>query len=221
MEKNNKQYAVLGLGIFGSTIAKTLSSYGCEVIAVDADIESVQRMADIVTVAIKGDITDINVLRNAGVGDCDIAIVATGSHLEDSIMAVMNLVELETPYIVAKAKNKRNRKILEKIGANKVINPEKEMGIVTAKTLLNDNIIERIALDDDYSVLEMRTPKEWLDKTLAELNLRNEYGINILGIRRGDEKLNVAPTPNYVLTKADRVIMIAESESIAKSDILK
>ncbi len=101
---NNRTFAVLGLGIFGSTVAKTLSEYNCEVIAVDLDIKCVDRMADICTSANQGDITDLETLRAAGIGDCDVAVVAVGSHLEESIMAIMNLHELKVPYIVAKAK---------------------------------------------------------------------------------------------------------------------
>ena len=125
----DRQYAVLGLGIFGSTVAKTLSKFNCEVIAVDTDIKCVDRMADIVTQAIQCDITDINQLRAAGIQDCDIAIVSMGSHLEESVMAIINLKELGVPYIVAKAKNKRYMQIFKELGANKVVRPEKEMGV--------------------------------------------------------------------------------------------
>lgn len=217
--KNEKQYAVLGLGVFGSTIAKTLSSYNCEVIAIDENMESVQRMSDTVTMAVKGNITDIQVLKNAGVEDCDIAIVSVGSHLEDSIMAVLNLLELGVPYIVAKAKNKRYMEILKKVGAHKVVRPEKEMGVVVAKELLNEDIIERIALDDYYSVIEINTPKQWQQKSLQELDLRNTYGINILGIRKYLQKLNVTPDPDYKLAKDDHIVMIAESENLEKLKI--
>lgn len=220
MIKEQKQYAVLGLGIFGSTIAKTLSDANCEVIAIDKDIESVQRLADCVTSAVKGDITDIDVLRNAGVGECDIAVVAVGSHLEESIMAVFNVRELGVPFVVAKAKNKKYMEILKKVGAHKVVRPEKEMGVVTAKSLLNDNIIERIAFDNDYSVVEINTPDVWINKTLIDLNLRDQYGINILGIRRPNEKLNVTPSPDYVMTKDDHIVLIAESENLEKLNIL-
>lgn len=220
MIKEHKQYAVLGLGIFGSTIAKTLSDANCEVIAIDKDIESVQRLADTVTSAVKGDITDIDVLRNAGVGECDIAVVAVGSHLEESIMAVFNVRELGVPFVVAKAKNKRYMEILKKVGAHKVVRPEKEMGVVTAKSLLNDNIIERIAFDNDYSVVEINTPDIWINKTLIDLNLRDQYGINILGIRRPDEKMNVTPSPDYILTKDDHIVLIAESENLEKLNVL-
>ena len=114
----DRQYAVLGLGIFGSTVAKTLSRYNCDVIAVDSDIKCVNRMADIVTQAMQCDITDIDQLRAAGIQDCDVAIVSMGNHLEESVMGIINLKELGIPYIVAKAKNKRYMQIFLELGAN-------------------------------------------------------------------------------------------------------
>ena len=135
---SNRQYVVLGLGIFGSTVAKTLSSYNCEVIALDNDEKCVDRMADIVTQSMMCDITDINQLREAGVQDCDIAIVSMGSHLEESVMGIINLKELGVPYIVAKAKNKRYMQIFTELGANKVVRPEKEMGEQVAKGVLGE-----------------------------------------------------------------------------------
>ena len=144
MKREDKQYAVLGLGIFGSTVAKTLSAYNYEVVAVDADLKCVERMADIVTQAVQCDITDKEELRAAGVGDCDIAIVGPGSHLEATVMAIINLKELGVPYIIAKAKNKRYMQIFSKVGADRVVRPEKEMGVVVAKSLLSNSIIDMI-----------------------------------------------------------------------------
>lgn len=216
-----KQYAVLGLGVFGSTIAKTLSQFNCEVIAIDLDMECVQRLADVVTQSIRGDITDINVLRNANVGDCDVAIVAVGSHLEQSIMAVMNLKELGVPIVVAKAKNKVYKQILEKIGADKVVRPEKEMGVVTAKGLLNRNIIEMVDLDDKYSVMEVNVPAHWIGKTMVELDVRNKYGINIMGIRYEDQSLEVNPSPEYKLQQKDHLFIISDLARFNKLGFLE
>ena len=158
---SNRQYVVLGLGIFGSTVAKTLSSYNCEVIALDNDEKCVDRMADIVTQSMMCDITDINQLREAGVQDCDIAIVSMGSHLEESVMGIINLKELGVPYIVAKAKNKRYMQIFTELGANKVVRPEKEMGEQVAKGVLGKNIIDVVDLDKEYSIVEIPTPPQW------------------------------------------------------------
>lgn len=132
---NSKQYAVLGLGIFGSTVATTLAEYGCEVIAVDQDESCVERVADEVTKAVVANVTDQEELRAIGIEDIDVAIVAIGTHLEEAVLATMNLKELGVPYVIAKAKNKQFMKILEKVGANKVIRAEKDMGLKVAKSL--------------------------------------------------------------------------------------
>ena len=215
----NRQYAVLGLGIFGSTVAKTLSKYNAEVIAVDIDQKCVNRMADGVTQAMQCDITDIDQLRAAGIQDCDVAVVSMGNHLEQSVMAIINLKELGIPYIVAKAKNKRYMQIFSKIGANKVVRPEKEMGEQVAKGILGKNIIDIIDLDSEYSVVEIPAPKEWTGKTLIDLNLRRKYGINVIGIRNhvtGD--LNVCPEPECTIEKDDHIVLIADGDAINKFD---
>ena len=215
----NRQYAVLGLGIFGSTVAKTLSKYNAEVIAVDIDQKCVNRMADVVTQAMQCDITDIDQLRAAGIQDCDVAVVSMGNHLEQSVMAIINLKELGIPYIVAKAKNKRYMQIFSKIGANKVVRPEKEMGEQVAKGILGKNIIDIIDLDSEYSVVEIPAPKEWTGKILIDLNLRRKYGINVIGIRNhvtGD--LNVCPEPECTIEKDDHIVLIADGDAINKFD---
>lgn len=215
----NRQYAILGLGIFGSTVAKTLSKYNAEVIAVDIDQKCVNRMADVVTQAMLCDITDIDQLRAAGVQDCDIAVVSMGNHLEESVMAIINLKELGVPYIVAKAKNKRYMEIFSKIGANKVVRPEKEMGEQVAKGIIGRNIIDIIDLDSEYSVVEIPAPMEWANKSLIDLNLRKRYGVNVIGIRNhvtGD--LNVCPDPACVIKKEDHVVLIADGETIGEFD---
>ena len=140
----NKQYVVLGLGVFGSTIAKTLSQFEQEVLAIDKDVECVERVADFVTKAVVGDITDKDFLADLGISEFDVGIVAIGDHLEESILGVMNLKELGVNYIVAKAKNKRFMQVLEKVGADRVVRPEKEMGLKIARNLLRKNITDLI-----------------------------------------------------------------------------
>ena len=148
-----KQYAVIGLGIFGSTISKTLSQYGFEVIAVDKNVECVERVSEYVTQGVIGDATDLEFLKNIGIADVDVAVVAIGNHLEESILSVLNLKELGVPYIIAKAKNKQFKAVLEKIGADRVVRPEKEMGQKIAKSLMRNNIIDLIEIDDSYSIV--------------------------------------------------------------------
>lgn len=218
---SNRQYVVLGLGIFGSTVAKTLSSYNCEVIALDNDEKCVDRMADIVTQCMMCDITDINQLREAGVQDCDIAIVSMGSHLEESVMGIINLKELGVPYIVAKAKNKRYMQIFTELGANKVVRPEKEMGEQVAKGVLGKNIIDVVDLDKEYSIVEIPTPPQWVGKSLIELDLRRRFGINVVGIRSYlQEHLNVCPDAEYKIQKEDHLVVIADCKTLDRFDVL-
>ena len=209
--KNNRQYAVLGLGIFGSTVSKTLSNYNCDVVAIDRNMECVQRLADIVHIAIQGDITDINVLKNAGVGDCD----------EESLLCILHLKEMGVPVIIAKAKNKQHRRILEKMGVTKVVSPEKEMGIQTAKTLLNRNIIDAIDLDEEYSIIEINVPNSWIGKSLIELKVRNRFQLNIIGIRLENNHLDITPSPKHVFSKEEHLLFLSSSDTITQLEFLE
>lgn len=215
----SKQYVVLGLGVFGSTIAKTLSSFDQEVLAIDKNPECVERVADFVTKAVIGDITDKEFLRELGVQEFDIGIVAIGDHLEESILGVMNLKELGVNYIVAKAKNKRFMQVLEKVGADRVVRPEKEMGLKIARNLLRKNITDLIQLDDTYSVVEMKPAKQWVGKSIMELDLRRKYNINILGKRNKDTyKLEFFIDPHYILAEDDHFLLVADTEKIEQLD---
>lgn len=216
-----KQYVILGLGIFGSTIAKTLSQYNHEVIAIDKDLACVDRVSDFVTQAIQADFTDIDQLRAIGIQDCDAAVVATGSHLEESIMGVMNLRELGIPFIMAKAKNKKYMQILQKIGADYVVRPEKEMGEKVARTLLRKNIKDLIELDEENCIVEMKVPQAWVGKTLSQLDLRKLYSINVLGKRNPHtHKLEVPVDPNLEIELNDTFLVLAQTDEIEKYDYL-
>ncbi len=208
-----KTFAIMGLGIFGSTVAKTLSEYGYDVIGMDLDLANVDRVAEYVTQAVQADFTDIEQLRMAGVSDVDVAIIATGSKLEASIMAVLHLKELGVPFILAKAKNKVNMQILLKIGADRVIRPEKEMGERVAKSLLSQNIIDLVDIDDEYSMMELQAPKDWIGKPLKDLDLRARYGVNVLGYRSAESaKLNLSIGADYIISEEDLLLVIVENK---------
>lgn len=216
-----KQYAVLGLGVFGSTVAKTLSQYDCEVLALDNDIKCVNRLADIVTQAMQCDITDIDQLRTSGISECDVAIVGMGNHLEETVLAIINLKELGVPYVVAKAKNKRYMQIFANVGADRVVRPEKEMGRQIAKSLLSNNIVEMLDIDNDYSVVEIEAPFSWVGKSLKDLDARRRYGINVLGIRRPQtKKLSLTPDADYIIDACDHLVVVADSETFSHLDEL-
>lgn len=220
--KTNKTYAVLGLGIFGSTIAKELSKYHQDVIAIDKDMTCVERISEYVSNSVCCDFTDLEQLKAAGVEDVDAAVIATGSHLEESVLAIMNLKELNIPYIMAKAKNRKYAEILKKIGADRVITPEKEMGYRMAKSLLITNIIDVVDLDSEYSVIEIKAPKSWVGKNLITLNLRNRLSINVLGIRPiANEHLDMSPDPSRPIDENDQLLIVVKKEIFAKSDELE
>jgi trk system potassium uptake protein len=208
----HKTFAILGLGIFGSTIAKTLSEYGYDVIGMDLEITNVERLSDFVTQAVQGDFTDIEHLRSMGVQDVDVAVVATGSNLEASVMAVLHLKELGVPFILAKAKNRTYMQILLKIGADRVVRPEKEMGERVAKSLMSQNIIDMVDIDEDYSMMELQAPKDWVGKALKDLDLRAKFGVNVLGVRASENaKLNLAISADYLVKDEDQLLVIVEN----------
>lgn len=217
----NKQYVVLGLGIFGSSVATTLSRGGKEVLAIDKDMVNVEKMADIVTKAVQADSTDIDQLRVLGVEDFDVAIVAIGDQLEASILTVMNLKELGVKYILAKAKNKQFMQILEKVGADEVVRPEKDMGDKIAKRLLRNRIIDLVELDGGYSVVEMKAPKSWVGKTIKLLNVRAIYDFNIIGIKKENEsKLRMSINPDDVIKAGDQFLLVANTKNIENFDLI-
>ena len=216
-----KQFVVLGLGIFGSTLVKTLSQFGREVIAIDKDSENVQRVSEFATKAVIGDVTDIQFLTDLGLDDIDVGIVAIGDRLEDSILATMNLKELGVPYVIVKAKNKRFKVVLERIGADHVVRPEKEMGEKIARTLLRKNIKDLIELDEENCIVEMKVPQSWIGKSLSQLDLRKLYSINVLGKRDPKtHKLEVPVDPSAPIEMNDTFLVLVQTDKIEKYDYL-
>lgn len=219
LKRNERQYCVLGLGVFGSTVAKTLSNFDCEVLAIDKDMKCVERLADLVTQAVQCDITNKEQLRAVGVEDCDVAIVGTGSHLEESVIAIMTLKELGVPFVIAKAKNKTYMEIFKKVGADRVVRPEKEVGKQLGKSLLSRNIFDMIDIDSDYSIVELKVPKNWVGKSLKEINVRSRFGINVIGMRDVHTsmlKMNI--DVDYRFESDDHIVIVTDMETIADSE---
>ncbi|MCD7809544.1 MAG: TrkA family potassium uptake protein [Erysipelotrichaceae bacterium] len=214
-----KQFVVLGLGVFGETIVKTLSDYGHTVIAIDNNEEHVDSVAEYATRAIIGDVTDEEFLRECGIEEFDVGIVAIGNHLEESLLAVINLKEIGIPYIIAKAKNERFQSILENLGATRVIRPEKEMGVRIARQLLRKNIADLVEIDDNNCIVEMTVPVSWVGHKIIHLNLRHKYNINLLGKRNlNTNDLELGIDPQYVIKPNDRFLMVAETKKIEDFD---
>lgn len=221
MGKNNKQFAVIGLGVFGSTVAKTLSELGFEVLAMDIDLSCVDRIAPYVTKAIQVDATKFSELEALGLSEFDAVVVAIGNHFEECMLTTMNVKELNVPYIVAKAKNKQCMQILKKIGADKVIRAEKDMGEKLAKSLVRNNIIDMVEVDEDYSIIEMVAPVQWVGYSLKTLNVRAVFKMNILGIRyAGHQKLHLTVDPDYIINTGDHFLVIGETEFVEKYDYI-
>lgn len=218
---NRKQVAVLGLGIFGSSIVSTLADYDVDVIAADLDIKCVDRIKDEAVQSNIIDMTDKEALRQIGIQNCDVVVVALSSNLEVAILAVMHCKDLGVPTVIAKAKNKRNAQILRKIGADDVIQPEKDMGYRVAKRLLTKNITEIIEINKGKNcIVELKAPKEWIGKSIIEIEPRSKYQMNIIGIKNG-EKLTTSIDPEHLIQLDEVLLVIGETESIEKFDYIK
>ncbi len=212
---SNKQFVIIGLGRFGSSIAKTLYSLGNDVLAIDKDEDVVQEIADNVTHAVQLDATDENALKSLGIRNFDVAVVTIGDNIQSSIMATLLVKELGVKYIIAKGHSDLHAKVLYKIGADRVVLPEKDMGIRVAHNLVSSNILDYIELSEDYSVMEIQVLDEWSGKTLNELKIRRKYGINVMAIKRGDE-VNLSPAADDIIEKNDIIVAIGSAEDLNK-----
>ena len=208
-----KTFAVIGLGRFGTAIARELSALGHEVLAMDVAEDKVQRVADHVTHAVVGDARDMNVLKALGVRNFDCAVVAMGSDVGNSALVTLNLKELGLKRVVCKAQSHVHQRVLEKIGADRVVFPEHEMGTKLAQGLSSSNVLNFIEVSEDYGILELSAPRSWLGKSLRELDVRKKHQVNIIAIRK-DGTLNVAPDPNAPLEQGDQVVALGHSEDI-------
>ena len=188
---------------------------GCEVLAIDMDNEKIQQIADDVTQAVSGDARDVDVLKALGVRNCDCAIVAIGGDISASVFITMNLKELEVPYIVAKAQGTMHQKILEKLGADQVIIPEREMADRVAHKLVEPNILDFIEISDEYSLVEEHAPANWYNKSIKELSVRARLGINIIAVKH-DDNFNIAPGADYVVREGDILVIIGKDDALAK-----
>jgi len=210
-----KQFIVLGLGRFGSAVATTLVELGHEVLGVDNDEERVNDLKDKITQAVQADITEERVLKELGVKNFDAAIVSIATDLEASILVTMMLKEMGLKYIIAKAQNNLHAKVLKKIGVDKVVFPERDMGARIAQRLITPNIKDYIELEPNYNIMEIEALPEFIDKSLSELDMRNKYGINVLAIKR-ESNFNISPRAKDVIKKDDLLIVIGETKIITE-----
>lgn len=212
---NKNSYAVFGLGRYGIAVAKELVENGKEVIAVDSNQRIVNDAAAYLPVCKCADVTDAEVISRLGIGSIDTVIVCMAGNLEASVMAVTLCKEAGVETIIAKCANETHQKILLRVGADKVVFPEKEAGVHLAKNLLSSGFIDMISLSKDVSIVEIDVKSEWVGKNLIELNLRKKYGFNIVAIKKGDE-VNVSINPEQVLDAETTLIIIANSTKLGK-----
>lgn len=208
-----KEIAVIGLGKFGSSVAKAYAQAGGNVLAIDNDEEKIQEISTFVTYAVKADVTDADVVRTLGLSNVDVAVVAITDSLEASVMATILSKEEGVPYVMAKVQNEVHAKVLRKVGADKLIFPEKEMGIRIAKNIQLNLFMDLVDLSDRHSIIEIKTPKGWTGKNLKELDARKKYGINIIGLKvNGSIEVNISP--EMPLTENMVLIVIGENDRI-------
>lgn len=209
-----KTYVIAGLGRFGRSIASRLCELGNEVLVIDPDPEKVQQIAPLVTQAVVGDTQDAEILRALGVRNCDCGIVAIGEDLSASILTTLNFKELGIPEVICKARDENHRKVLQKIGADHVIVPEREYANKLAQSLSTGNVMEYIELSTEYGITEFQTPESWAGRTLVQLNIRAKTGVNILAIRRGTDTI-VSPGADFVVEKGDTVVALGKYKALS------
>lgn len=210
-----KQFVIIGLGIFGSSVATELYKMGHEVLAVDNRMDVVEDIADRVTHAVCADATDEAELRALGIENFDVAVVSIGTDLQASILATMLCKEMGVKYVLTKASSDMHAKVLQRVGADKIVFPEREMGERVAYNLVSTSILDFIELSPDYSLVEIEVPKAWVAASMKELNLRVNYGINVMAIRHPDGSITVAPQGADILQSKDVLVAIGANSSIA------
>jgi len=211
------QFAVIGLGRFGSSIARALSEKNFEVLAIDRDEERVKELEGIVSQAIVMDVTDEKGLKELGIVDFDTAIVSIGENIEDSILVTLILKELGVKQVVVKAHNELHSKILQKVGADRIVFPEREMGERLAESLASPKIFDFIELSSEYGIIEMVAPKKFNDKTLSQLKLREKFSISVIAIKRKVPYTKPDGSPDF---KEEIIIGPGGADELTPGDIL-
>ena len=214
MKKQKQSFVVLGLGRFGSSVARSLCELGHEVLAVDRDEKLVEAIAPDVTQAVQANAVDEDALAELGVQNFDAAIVAIGTDIRASILATVLLKEAGVPKVLAKAVDDLHARVLYKVGADRVIFPERDMGQRVARSLVAPNILDLMALSDDDQIAELTLPTNWAGKTIVELNIRRNFGVSVLGIHRGGKFLT-SPGAETMLMAGDVLLVMGKKEALS------
>lgn len=210
-----KQFAVIGLGRFGGSIVEEFSMLGVEVLAIDKDEENVNKISEFATHSVQANATDENTLKSLGLRNFDHAIVSMGEDIESSVLTSLILKEMGVKQVWVKAINKYHKKVLEQIGVDRVIQPEKDMARRIAHHVVSDKIFDYIELSDNHSIVEIYASKKVHNKNLIELDLRAKYGCNLIGLQR-DGDIIVAPPAEEIIKEGDLLIMIGRNEDIQR-----
>ncbi len=211
----HKSYAVFGLGRYGKAVAQTLAESGADVLAIDVDETIVNSVVGEIPFCKCADITDPDVIKQLGVANIDVVIIAMANNLEASVLSIMLCKEAGVPTVIAKCAGEMEGKILSKVGADRVVFPERESGMRLAKNLLSSDFIDAVELADNISIVELQIKEEWVGKNLIELNLRKKFGLNVIALRR-DDKIAVDVDPTQVLLNNDHLVVIASANKLNK-----
>ncbi|EST55229.1 potassium transporter Trk [Brevibacillus panacihumi W25] len=210
---SSKQFAIIGMGRFGSSVARTLYELDFEVMGIDENEERINENIQYVTHAVVADTTDERALKELGIRNFDVVVVAIGVDIQASILTVLTLKELGVKKIVAKAQNERHGQVLYKVGADRVVFPERDMGVRVAHNLISANVLDFIELAEDYSVAEVMVSPRMVGKSLRQLNLRALYEVNVIAIKSGD-KFNITPNPDDLIQVGDVLVVIGNNKDL-------
>lgn len=208
-----KQYAVIGLGRFGSSIAQELIKLGYDVLGIDKSEHSVEAMNQVLTRAVIADATDEETLKSLGIRNFDCVIVAIGDDIQSSILTSLLLKELEVKIVVAKALSDLHGKVLKKLGVDRVVYPERDMGVRVAHQLISPNLLDYIEISKDYTIAELSVPKSMSGLSLKDLDIRVKYGCSVIAINKTNS-VTVAPMGTDILNENDIIVIIGTNQQI-------
>lgn len=208
-----KTFLIVGLGRFGTAVALRLQELDHEVMVIDENAEKVQRISDHVTYAVVGDARDEDVLESIGARNVDCAVVAIGENLAANILVTLNLKSLGVKQVICKAKDDQQRRALEKIGADRVLIPEREMGLKLAQSLSSTSVLDYIELSGHCGIVEIKTPAPWVGKDLRSINVRVKYGVTVIALRKNGE-ISVSLAPDYPLQAEDILVILGDNDHL-------
>lgn len=210
-----KEFMIIGCGRFGRSVAVTLAELGHEVLVIDKDEDTINEISTSVTHAVSADVMIEGTLESLGIHNMDEVIVAMGSNFEASLMATAVAKENNVKTVIAKVSDKIHGRIMRKVGADRVIIPEKDSGIRLAYNISTSNILDYIEVSDDFSIMEVKPPKSWIGRSLAQLDIRNNYGVTVVAVKEEEvNEINVNPQPSYIFDESDIILVLGKYKKI-------